>query len=133
MKVSAEEIQPGLVLHLDPDKLVEHGATFTCAEDRRVRGGHFFICISVNSDGVEWLPVYSKAGVDREALGKAGRTGHSKWTEAECHYHGEQLWIAGHAAIVAAAESGRDMSRPGARNMLATEFLPSITLSRSQR
>ena len=118
------EIIPGLVLHMDPDTLTSMGATYTCAENRRVRGPHFFLCVGVCQDHSRWLPLYSKDGVDRMLLPRAGRTGHPKWTTAECHYHVDQMWLVTFDAVEAAAEAGEDRSSPARRNRLSKDKLP---------
>lgn len=122
--ITEAELEPGLVLHLDPDELLAQGATFTCSESKRVRGGHFFLCLSVEENAGRWLPLYSNMGIGRQALEQTSRTGHPKWTNATCYWHGGQVWNAPHSAVVVAAIAGDDKSTPGSRNRLAVSDLP---------
>lgn len=124
--LAQREITPGLVLHLDPDELQKSGGTFTCEESRRVRAGHFFVCLDVEDTTARWLPLYTRPDVGRQKLADTGRTGHSKWTGASCYWHYEQIWQAPHTAVIAAAAKGGDMSRLGARNRLEVPALPSL-------
>ena len=126
MDLSESEIDRGLVLHLDPDALEEAGGTYTCSPDRRVRGGHFFLCVGADDELGDWLPIYSRDGVGREPLSASGRYGHPKWTEAACYYHVEQVWTAPHDAVVYAADVGNDMSRSGSRNGMTDNNIPEL-------
>ena len=123
--VTRAEIVPGLVLHLDPDELERSGGTYSCAKPFRVQGGHFFVCLSVSDQEARWLPLYTNDGPGRTLL-TGSRSGHSKWTGATTYYHSGQIWTADHAAIAAAALAGRDLSTPGARNMLSRDDIPAI-------
>lgn len=120
------EIIPGLVLHLDPDTLENEGGTYTCTKSLRVQHGHFFLCLSATDTTGRWLPLYSEDGDGREKLGPDGRSGHSKWTKGTTYWHPAQVWTASHAAVVAAATDGGDMSRAGSRNTLDVSKLPKI-------
>jgi hypothetical protein len=122
--ISEAEIDFGLVLHLDPEELEAQGGTYTCPKEFRVQGRHFFICIGADEESALWLPLYSSPGIGRDMLTSEGRSGHSKWTKATCHYHRGQVWTASHAAVVSAARAGGDMSEPGRRNLLSDEFVP---------
>lgn len=118
MAVTEAEISPGLVLHLDPDELIAAGATYTCAEAERVRGGHFFVCLKTNGQLSRWLPVYTDDGPGRVEILATDRRGHAKWTGGTCYYHPSQVWDAANAAIPGAAAEGRDQSRRGSRNQI---------------
>ena len=117
--ITEGEIDLGLVLHLDPDELEACGAAYSCSEEARVTGGHFFLhrCRrfrwSLDSDVHE----------PRRGTGGTGRigTGHPKWTRGKFHYHPGQVWLAKHHGVVRAAAVGGDMSAPGRRNRLADE------------
>jgi hypothetical protein len=126
-KITPSEISVGLVLHLDPDALAQHGGEFSCPEQRRVRGGHFFVCLKVRGDRSDWLPLYSRPGLYRLPLPMTGRAGHEKWTRAECYYHAEQTWTASASAVAAAALAGEDRSTPRRRNRIGSAHLPNIS------
>src|ERR1043165_6193614 len=104
--VTEQELNFGLVLHLDPDVLEAHGATYSCDEKHRVKGHHFFVCTGADEETGLWLPLYSNTGIGRIKFPDEGRSGHPKWTEALCYYHPDQVWTAPHGAIVRAAEAG---------------------------
>jgi hypothetical protein len=129
--VTEGEVGVGLVLHLDPDTLAANGGSYTCPDEQRVQGGHFFLCLAVDDSSGQWLPLYSNSGVGREPLGEDGRSGHSKWSEGTFYWHRDQVWSAPHAAVVAAASAGGDMSRSGSRNRLDELQIPSIAANGS--
>lgn len=119
------ELEPGLLLHLDPDALVTHGATFTGTDKNRVLGGHFYLCTSHGPESGTWVPLFSKGGPGRIPISTVGRTGYWKWTQGTFHYHPGQVWTASRSQIVAAALAGGDRSRPGSRNLLHPTYVPS--------
>ena len=110
------EIEPGLVLHLDPQALEQRGGTATGPAASRVRGTHFFICLSVEGKSGRWLPCFSNAGAGRVGVPTAARTGHEKWTDGTCWFHPDQVWTATHQAVVAEAEKAGDQSAPRFRS-----------------
>ena len=124
LTVDPAEIVPGIVLHLDPDTLVSDGAECTCTEAQRVRGCHFFLCVRATGEHSRWLPLYSRAGLNRVQLSQRGRSGHPKWMAFECYYHTGQVWCATHKAIAAATLAGQDRSERQRRNRIAIGFLP---------
>jgi len=44
----SDEVTPGLVLHMAPHILEVEGAKFFPPDERRVEGGHFFLCVAVD-------------------------------------------------------------------------------------
>lgn len=126
MAITKNEVAKGLVLHLDPECLVSEGATYSCSDERRVKGGHFFLCIRTNGVRATMLPLYSEDGPGRTELAEVGRTGHDKWVHATCFWHEEQVWDCPVDAIVKAATAGKDQSTRTSRNVLAKEHIPSV-------
>lgn len=124
MALNESDIQPGLVLHLDPDALESQGGTYTCDSSARVFGGHFFLCLAAGTARSVWLPLYSNSGMGRTGLTTNGRIGHPKWTKGTFYWHRDQIWKVPNAAVVAAAAAGGDMSQPGNRNSLDASLLP---------
>jgi hypothetical protein len=123
--MTAPEITPGLVLHLDPDTLLALGADCTSLSDIRVRGPHFFLCLSVSGAVSRWIPLYSRAGPGRVEL--AGhRVGHPKWTTQSAYFHPGQVWTASHQAVVNASVAGGDLSSRVRRNMLDGSAVPTL-------
>ena len=127
--IPKNEIDRGLVLHLDPDELEACGATYTCLGEFRVRGRHFFLCVGANDDCGLWVPMYTNAGVERKELNSAGRSGHPKWTQGRFHYHPAQLWSATHNAVLRAAHASGDLSAPQNRNRLTEECVSVVAES----
>jgi hypothetical protein len=114
------EIAVGLVLHLDPDRLLADGGTCTCGDKERVQGPHFFACVSrdpKSKTGV-WVPFFGDTGTDRVEVAASEKTGHPKWTKGVTYYHPTQTWTVPDAAIEPAARAGKDASRQGSRNRL---------------
>ena len=121
-----DDISPGLVLHLDPAVLAQHGATPSHAAARVASGSHFFLCYAADTDRSWWTPLYTKKSTTRIELSRWGRTGHEKWTSARLEYDPAQHWVATLDAINSAAIAGRDRSRAGARNRVAVDQLPTL-------
>ena len=124
-RVNYAEIQPGLVLHLDPVTLEAEDATCTCVPELRVADGHFFLCIGLAGDTGRWLPLFTNDGIGRYELVGA-KSGHPKWTGTRSFFHPSQIWIAGSKAVIEAAAAGLDMSSPGARNSIAVSAIPRL-------
>jgi hypothetical protein len=124
--IEANEIVPGLVLHLDPDVMESAGGTYSCSASLRVQGRHTFLCLDATGTKARWLPLYSEMATRRRVLPKAGRTGHAFWVNGIFHYHEEQVWTVPHSACIAAASAAPDLSTKESRNMLAAAQLPRI-------
>ena len=122
----AKEIAPGLVLHLDPDTLLEHEATVTGRPECRVQGRHSFLCVEVTGDDSQWCPLFSRPGPNRVELPRSGRRGHRAWVEGTSHLHPSQVWTVSTDAVVAAAKNGGDKSTPRQRNWLDENDLPDL-------
>lgn len=120
------DIAVGLVLHLDPKRLLGAGAQVTGPAATWVQGHHFFLCIEVEAKRTKWLPLYSGAGDKRVPLSADGRSGHEKWTSGTFHYHPAQVWSASRHAVVRAAHDGGDMSTSSARNLLDPALVPNL-------
>jgi hypothetical protein len=125
-RVLPGEIKPGLCLFLDPDRLLAEGATYSCPDDVRVQGAHYFVCISKDDGGGTWIPLFSNDGPGREALNNFDKSGHWNWTDSPSHYHRGQCWTVPHAAVINAATAAGDNSRQGARNTLAIDAIPEL-------
>lgn len=121
-----DDISPGLVLHMDPAVLAQHGATPSPAAAKVALGAHFFLCYAADTERSWWTPLYTKKSTTRIELSRWGRTGHEKWTGARLEYDPAQQWVASLEAINSAAIAGRDRSRAGARNRVAVDQLPTL-------
>lgn len=125
--VRPEEIKVDLVLHFDPDTLIEASATFSCSDVARVRNPHFFVCVAHDAQAKSgsWVPLYGKDGPGRVAIPRSKKTGIPKWVSAETFIHPEQVWTVPDSAVPRAARAGNDESFQGERNRLlkAAELL----------
>lgn len=120
------EIQRGLVLHLDPDRLLNEGATCTVNAFDRVQGQHFFLCLSVTREQSDWTPLFTNATADRIALPTAGRYGHPKWQAGVFHFYPGQIWSASAQGLANAAARAHDKSRSGSRNGIDPARIPHV-------
>ncbi len=120
------DIVVGLVLHLDPERLADEGATCTDPPGVRVEGQHFFICISVDGQNSRWVPLFTDPNTGRVALSKDDRVGHPKWIRGTFHYHSAQIWSATAQAVANAAARAHDKSRRGTRNLIAPQHVPNL-------
>ena len=124
--IKPHEISDGLVLRLDPDELEAEGGACVGAEAGRVQGPHFFVCIASNEESGNWVPLFSVAGPLRMLLPDEQKRGQPGWCESTTYFHRQQIWQAPHAAVVAAAVAGGDLSRPGERNTVTEAGVDSI-------
>jgi hypothetical protein len=120
LAVLAAEIRVGLVLHFDPEVLIQNGSTFSCGATERVTGAHFFACVArdARSKTGTWVPCFGETGTDRVQIPPQEKSGHPKWTAASTYYHPAQAWTVPDAAVEPAARAGKDASRQGARNLI---------------
>lgn len=114
--IEAHEIKDGLVLRLDPDELEASGGKRTDRESVRVEGPHFFLCVAANEQSGNWVPLFYSTGPQRTLVANADKSGPAAWCESTTFLHSKQVWHAPHAAVVAAAIAGGDLSQPAARN-----------------
>lgn len=120
----------GLVLHLDPDTLLDHEATCSSPHPYRVNAPHFFVCVDVRGiDSACWVPLFSNPGPGRRRVPGGGRDGHPKWVDSIVHWHKWQMWCASNTSVRRAAADGWDQSRPGSRNTLPAEYARDIAVS----
>lgn len=124
--ISEDEIDLGLILHLEPDHLEAGGGSYSCPAHMRVKGPHFFLCTAADEDVAVWLPLYSNPGIGRVELSREGRSGHPKWKNGTFYYHPDQVWGAPHAAAGNAAAAGGDLSAPDSRNFLSEDKIPLV-------
>lgn len=120
------DIVVGLVLHLDPNRLAQEGATCTDPPGVRVEGQHFFLCVEISSGSSKWIPLFTARNAKRNQLAADGRQGHQKWVGGTFHYHPAQIWTATPTAIAIAAARAHDKSRRGVRNTIAVQYVPRV-------
>jgi hypothetical protein len=117
------EIRPGLVLLLDPDVLLAHGAVPSI--ENRVKGMHFFVCTSVEDDGSTWTPTFSKFVPGRVSIPPTSKIGHPKWTTGESFFELSEVWTNVTAVAVAvAADAANDLSTQRQRNRVLRRSVP---------
>lgn len=120
------DIVVGLVLHLDPLRLEQEGATCTDPPGVRVQGQHFFLCVSVAGNTSRWVPLFTEANAGRISLPEAGRRGHVKWAKGPFHFHPAQVWTATAQAIANAAARAHDKTRRANRNSIDQQHVPKV-------
>lgn len=121
--VSAEEVVPGLVVHLYPEKLIEiGGCQVKVVPGSEVQDAHYFLVVDVYPDDDLCLatPLFSeKNGIrDRVLLCDEEKTGKEEnWKGIDSYYYKWQFWRIPFSAIEAASYS--DNSTAGDRRMYA--------------
>ena len=121
------EIQPGLVLHLDPDRLLQDGACHSVSNAARVQGQHFFLCIAIEHGTTKWVPLFTNASADRLELPKQGRYGHPKWCGGVFRFYPGQVWSASSQVVANAAARAHDKTRSGTRNGIDPSLIPNAS------
>lgn len=117
-----DEIDSGLVVHIDPDVLEQNGGTYTGAKERRVQGRHAFLIMKREGEKVQLAPLFTNNGPSRHPISTSGRTGHPWWVKGIFYWHEFQVWSASAEAVVTA--SATDLSTPTSRNRLAAQLIP---------
>jgi len=123
-RITEGEICRGLVLHLDPDALIENGATCDMPEANQVRYPHFFICIEAGEIETLWVPAFSREHYGDISID--GRHGHRKWVQGSCWCNPLHIWRASRRAIVVAARQGKDKTTAASRNRVDEASLPRV-------
>ncbi len=118
---------PGLVLNLDPDELLSHGAQFTCAEDDSVPTPQFFVCLEADARQGLWAPLYTSPAPGRKGIPGSVKSGHPMWTRSPSFYHPGELWRASHKAVQRGAIAARDRYDSKLPNTVALAVLPKRT------
>jgi hypothetical protein len=124
--VNEEEIQPGLVLFLNPAILLSHGAQTSCSEQHRVQREHLFVCLERSGERSLWVPLSSSEGNgSRLRVPRGAKAGHERWVSGDTFlFHGNQTWVCTIAALIEAAAT--DVSQRWNRNRVVPEFLDTI-------
>jgi hypothetical protein len=122
----ADEIAPGLVLHLDPVALEHAGGSTSVLDALKVKAPHFFVCLSYVDGQWRLMPCYTANGVGRFPISESDKGGHPKWASNTTYFHPQQVWVAPLAAIEEAAAAGGDRTRPGRRNWVNLEGVKDI-------
>jgi hypothetical protein len=98
--VSEHEIQPGLVVFLDPQILRSLGDSLTNATiingvDRAVQGAHYFLVYEVSDTTASVVALYSEKAQGREQFDEALKSGHAdKWIGLSTYFfRWVQYWI----------------------------------------
>jgi hypothetical protein len=123
----ANELEPGLVVHLCPKTMLSLGGKVSGPPETWVKDVHFFLVLSADAKRCRLLPIYSQDGPGRKLIPLEGRRGnHPKWKEGPSYFHPVQVWTASRQAIVRAADAGGDLSSTGDRGRVAAEFIPDL-------
>jgi hypothetical protein len=113
-------LTPGLVLHLDPEVLLDRRAVH---DGSAIEGTHFFVCVWVDeeTDQTFWIPTSSKRRPGRCELPAPLKTGHPAWVRVCSYAVVDQVWVASTRAVLDAAYM--DGSRETAPNRVTREGL----------
>jgi hypothetical protein len=105
-----EDIQPGLILHIDTDLLRSHGGSLTNAqvtpeEDRAVTGAHDFVVAQVDAKArrVTALPLFPRSAPGSAPLDDKLRNGPAEWMAHPVYYSRWQHWQIPFDALIAAS------------------------------
>ena len=120
----AHVFAPGLALHMYPDELLKHGASFTGPAEDAVSAQHYFVCIAVDAQNGLWVPLFQGSGRDLKMISETAKTGHSRWTRGPSYYDVAQLWRIPHKAAQRGAAAAMDSSQVKTPNKVALEALP---------
>lgn len=115
---------PGLVLRLDPDELLNHGAQCSCDIDLAVKAQHYFLCIASDAKEAIWLPLFNGPRVGTREIPATAKAGDRRWTSGPSHYPTDQIWRAPHKAVQRAASVAHDLTTGKNANTVAIKFVP---------
>ena len=124
--LTADELKPRLVLHLDPAVLEDEGGQFFPPDERRVEGDHFFLCVALEDDHSYWVPLSSKAQPGRVRIAGTQKSGQPSWTRQDTYAVATSYCRASFSVVVAGATSALDQTRKGERNMVSDEALKQV-------
>jgi len=122
--VMLHEIVPGVALRLDPEVLVNHGASYNCPESTRVRGPHHFLCLGSGAGKCRLAPLYSRPKPYRLQVSRAGRHGSNFWLNGTFHWTPSQVWTAENWMVIEAATE--ESSEYGERDYLDVIYVPML-------
>lgn len=114
------EIERGLVIRFDPEKLGAHGAAPDRRPARAVQGLHYFVCIGPCGPWSVWVPAFSRHRPGRIPLGY--KAGSLNWTGQESFVDLEQMWVVPDE-VLSPASAGVDRTARGNRNRTSCRFL----------
>lgn len=115
-KVNMDEIERGLIVHLDPKVLAGGGSEATVKTGHAVKDPHYFLVLSVDSNESNCIamPLFSESGRDRELLDENLKSGCPKnWKGQASYIFRWQVWRIPLTSIEAA--SGADESEATTR------------------
>lgn len=123
--VQPTEIQPGIVIHLDPAILRRNGgcetnAKRTSAKDHAVTGEHYFLILELCDENGKCIaaPLFSEDGKDKVLLRENLKVGEpNQWAGGIYHVFKWQLWRIPLRLVPLA--SGGDTSEPTTRRYYA--------------
>ena len=98
--LSPFELDRGIVVRFDPEKLREHGAIPNRRFDLAVRDPHYFVCLGPCGHHSVWVPAYSRHRPGRFQVGY--KAGSHDWTGQDSFVDLDQMWIVPDDAIAPA-------------------------------
>jgi hypothetical protein len=120
------ELREGLVLRLDPRRLLELGSDATGPGRYRASGPHYFICVGVSADLSDWVATSSKW--ERDRLWVRRKWGDPDWVRSETYADPFQVWTVSYVHLLRAS-LGADRTRAGHRNYASLQFLDDLAMA----
>jgi len=114
------EVERGLVMRFDPERLLKSGAAPDRPPERAVVGPHYFICIGRCGQWSVWTPAFSRYRPGRSKVGY--KAGVRDWASQDAFVDLEQMWIVPDDAL-AWGSAGVDHTARGSRNRASWSFL----------
>jgi hypothetical protein len=125
--LDSSEIEPGLVMFLNPGVLLQRGAAASCGDAYRVTQEHHFVCLARENGHSLWAPLSSSAGTNgtRLLVPQNAKQGHESWTRNNSYLnHGNQTWRGPNEAFIAASRA--DRSQRFQRNRVVPQLVDAI-------
>jgi hypothetical protein len=120
------EVRDGLVLRMDPGRLLAAGIIPTGPTRFRADGPHYFVCVGVHRGMSDWIACSSKWSPDRLKVRR--KWGDSDWVRSDTWADPYQVWTGAHNDLRYAA-LGIDRSTRGSRNFASLEFLDELAIA----
>lgn len=131
--ITSDGLKPGIVLWIDSEALESAGGVAYGRRTNPWKVRAWLVCSKITpeadtSEDQRWVlvPLFSRPSPTRKPLSTEGRSGHARWTTGEYWFDPENPWSASGSAISFASSAGGDSSKPGDRNTLDAEHLPSV-------
>jgi hypothetical protein len=123
--IDANEIEPGLVVFLEPEALQADGRV-TCTKDPPTSRPGPFVCVSADDEISEWMPITTEERWERVSIRREWRSGgHPQWLRDSQYLNdGANVWRGPHEAFVEA--SRQELTDQSTRARVSEDGLAAI-------